>query len=65
LLGGEPSGHIVCKSITTTGDGIIAALQVLRAMIEEDKDLDELLVGLVKFPQKLKKHSCGKAFCTK
>ncbi|MFQ3185018.1 MAG: phosphoglucosamine mutase [Marinomonas primoryensis] len=62
LLGGEPSGHIVCKSITTTGDGIIAALQVLRAMIEEDKDLDELLVGLVKFPQKLKNIRVAKRF---
>lgn len=62
LLGGEPSGHIVCKSITTTGDGIIAALQVLRAMIEEDKDLDELLVGLVKFPQKLKNIRVARRF---
>ena len=53
-LGGEPSGHIVCRSITTTGDGIIAALQVLQAMVEEGKSLDELLQGLTKFPQKLK-----------
>ncbi len=53
FLGGEPSGHIVCRSITTTGDGIITALQVLRAMVEEEKALDELLEGLVKFPQKL------------
>lgn len=53
-LGGEPSGHIVCRSITTTGDGIIAALQVLQAMIEENKTLDELLKGFVKFPQKLR-----------
>ncbi|MGB2063623.1 Phosphoglucosamine mutase [Marinomonas gallaica] len=54
VLGGEPSGHIVCRDITTTGDGIIAALQVLRAMIEEGKALHELLEGLIKFPQKLK-----------
>ncbi len=53
-LGGETSGHIVCRSITTTGDGIVAALQVLQAMVEEDKDLDLLLEGLTKFPQKLK-----------
>lgn len=52
-LGGEPSGHIVCRSITTTGDGIVAALQVLQAMVEEGKSLSELLQGLVKFPQKL------------
>ncbi|TPE55006.1 phosphoglucosamine mutase [Maribrevibacterium harenarium] len=54
VLGGEPSGHIVCRNITTTGDGIIAALQVLRAMVEEQKSLDELLQGFTKFPQKLK-----------
>ena len=54
MLGGEPSGHIVCRDITTTGDGIIAALQVLRAMVEEGKGLHELLSGLIKFPQKLK-----------
>ncbi|MFD1381965.1 phosphoglucosamine mutase [Rhodanobacter aciditrophus] len=54
VLGGEPSGHIVCRDITTTGDGIIAALQVLRAMVEEEKTLEELLEGLVKFPQRLK-----------
>ena len=62
FLGGEPSGHIVCKSITTTGDGIIAALQVLGAMVEEDKALDELLTGLVKFPQKLKNIRVAKRF---
>lgn len=62
VLGGEPSGHIVCRSITTTGDGIIAALQVLRAMVEEGKALDELLVGLVKFPQKLKNIRVAKRF---
>ncbi|MCZ2721133.1 phosphoglucosamine mutase [Marinomonas sp. 15G1-11] len=61
-LGGEPSGHIVCRSITTTGDGIVAALQVLQAMVEEGKGLDELLVGLTKFPQKLKNIRVKKRF---
>lgn len=54
VLGGEPSGHIVCRSVTTTGDGIVAALQVLQAMVEEQKPLDQLLSGLTKFPQRLK-----------
>ncbi|WP_191601077.1 phosphoglucosamine mutase [Marinomonas algicola] len=61
-LGGEPSGHIVCRSITTTGDGIVAALQVLQAMVEEEKGLDELLAGLTKFPQKLKNIRVKKRF---
>lgn len=50
-LGGEPSGHIVCRHFTTTGDGIIAALQVLAAMIAEGKSLGDLRKGLVKLPQ--------------
>lgn len=54
VLGGEPSGHIVCRSITTTGDGVIAALQVLQAMVEAEKTLSELLDGFNKFPQRLK-----------
>jgi phosphoglucosamine mutase len=54
VLGGEPSGHIVCRSITTTGDGVVAALQVLQAMVEGEKTLLELLEGFTKFPQRLK-----------
>lgn len=50
-LGGETSGHIICLNATTTGDGIIAALQVLAAMQETGKDLHELKSGLQKFPQ--------------
>lgn len=52
-LGGEPSGHIVNLSLTTTGDGIISALQVLSAMCRHEKSLNELKVGLVKYPQVL------------
>ncbi len=50
-LGGEPSGHIVCMEMTTTGDGIITALQVLAAMREEEKSLVDIRAGLVKYPQ--------------
>ncbi len=52
-LGGESSGHIICRDRTTTGDGIVAALQVLGAMRTEDKSLQELKNGMRKFPQSL------------
>ncbi|HLF67226.1 MAG TPA: phosphoglucosamine mutase, partial [Gammaproteobacteria bacterium] len=41
-LGGEPSGHILCLDKTTTGDGIIAALQVLAVMVAKQQGLHEL-----------------------
>ena len=50
-LGGEGSGHLICLDCTTTGDGIISALQVLRAMIESGKSLHELKSGMTKYPQ--------------
>ena len=50
-LGGEPSGHIICLDKTTTGDGIIAALEVLDTMIERDSPLDKLVAGLENYPQ--------------
>lgn len=50
-LGGESSGHIVCAPLTTTGDGIIAALQVLVAMVDNDQSLAELISGMVRLPQ--------------
>jgi phosphoglucosamine mutase len=50
-LGGESSGHIVCRDLTTTGDGLVAALQVLRAIIERDQPLDKLCVDMAKLPQ--------------
>lgn len=52
-LGGESSGHIVCGHVQTTGDGIVAALQVLAIMVREDKPLKRLLAGLEKAPQVL------------
>ncbi len=53
MLGGESSGHIICRDKTTTGDGIIAALQVLGAMGQADKSLRELAAGMHKLPQLL------------
>ncbi|MDY6920541.1 MAG: phosphoglucosamine mutase [Pseudomonadota bacterium] len=50
-LGGESSGHIVCLDKTTTGDGIVSALQVLTVMVGQDKSLDELRAGMRKMPQ--------------
>jgi phosphoglucosamine mutase len=49
--GGESSGHILCLDKNTTGDGIISALQVLAAMIDENKPLAELKAGMHKMPQ--------------
>ena len=51
LLGGEGSGHIVCKDVTTTGDGIVSALQVLVAMVQEGASLHDLKRGMSKLPQ--------------
>ncbi len=53
LYGGESSGHLLCMDCHTTGDGIIAALQVLTAMARSGKRLDELLDGLKMYPQKM------------
>jgi len=53
LLGGESSGHIVHLGLTTTGDGIISALQVLRAMLEVKASLNELKQAVEKCPQVL------------
>lgn len=52
-LGGENSGHIVCCHFTTTGDAIIAALQVLMALKRSGASLDEALRGRSKCPQVL------------
>jgi len=54
VLGGETSGHIINLDRTTTGDGIIAALQVLEAMKVTEKKLSELVGNIKKFPQIMK-----------
>ncbi len=53
LLGGESSGHLVCRNLTSTGDGIVAALQVLQAMKCTGKSLHELKNQMQKMPQSL------------
>ncbi len=50
-LGGEASGHIICLDKTTTGDGIIAALEVLEVMLETEKSVAELVEGMEIYPQ--------------
>jgi phosphoglucosamine mutase len=52
-MGGESSGHIVCLDLTTTGDAIISALQVLQAMFYRGVSLHELKQDMQKYPQVL------------
>ena len=52
-LGGENSGHIISLDHTSTGDGIISALQVLKALVRTGKTLHESLKGLSMMPQVL------------
>jgi phosphoglucosamine mutase len=52
-LGGENSGHIVCSDVTTTGDGIVAALQVLLALSVDGSSLHDLKQGMRKLPQNM------------
>ncbi|MEX2352756.1 MAG: phosphoglucosamine mutase [Gammaproteobacteria bacterium] len=53
VLGGESSGHLINLHLTTTGDGIISALQVLEAMLNAKCSLAEIKSGMIKYPQKL------------
>ncbi|NUF24078.1 phosphoglucosamine mutase [Acinetobacter oleivorans] len=53
VIGGEPSGHILTLDKSTTGDAIIAALQVLTVMVEQNKALHELVQDFKLFPQVL------------
>ncbi|MDX1514336.1 MAG: phosphoglucosamine mutase [Gammaproteobacteria bacterium] len=52
-IGGETSGHIICLDRVTTGDGIVSALQVLCATVENGRPLDELRQEVKKYPQVL------------
>jgi phosphoglucosamine mutase len=52
-IGGESSGHVVCLDKTTTGDGIIAALQVLAVMVKQEKTLQDLCTDITMLPQTL------------
>ncbi len=51
VLGGETSGHLLCLDKATTGDAMVAALQVLAVMRESGKTLRELVAGMSKMPQ--------------
>ena len=53
LVGGEGSGHMVIRDCTSTGDGIVSALQVLLALSRADKSLSEVRSGMSKLPQKM------------
>ena len=51
VIGGETSGHMIVLDQTTTGDGLICALQVLAIMMQTGKPLSELAAGMPKYPQ--------------
>ena len=59
VLGGEASGHILCLDRSTTGDGIVAALQVLEVMKRTGKSLTELLAGFKRVAQKTRNVRCA------
>lgn len=50
-LGGETSGHLVCLDLTSTGDAIVAALQVMVPMVEQQRPLHDLKQRMTKMPQ--------------
>jgi len=52
-LGGETSGHILCLDKTTTGDGLVTALELLRIMKSRGEPLSKLRLGMKKYPQLL------------
>ncbi|HXZ60334.1 MAG TPA: phosphoglucosamine mutase [Steroidobacteraceae bacterium] len=62
ILGGETSGHILCLDKTTTGDGLICALQVLAVMQQTGRPLAELASGMHKYPQVLLNVRVAKRF---
>ena len=51
MLGGEPSGHIICRDLVSTGDGTIAALKVISSLLILEKDPEDILSNYTKMPQ--------------
>ena len=51
MLGGETSGHIICKDLVSTGDGTIAALKVISSLLILEKKPSEILSNYTKIPQ--------------
>ena len=52
-LGGEQSGHIIFPDISLAGDGMITAIELLRAVLDSGRSLDQLAAGMTRFPQLL------------
>jgi phosphoglucosamine mutase len=53
ILGGEPSGHIICLDHTTTGDALIASVKILKSLKSFDFDISKALENFTKLPQEL------------
>ena len=51
MLGGESSGHIICRDLVSTGDGTIAALKVISSLLILEKDPEDILRNYTKMPQ--------------
>ncbi len=51
MLGGEPSGHIICRDLVSTGDGTIAALKVISSLLILEKNPEDILRNFTKMPQ--------------
>ena len=59
-IGGESSGHIICLDLVSTGDGIVAALQVVSAMMHFGESLHELKGRMEKYPQTMINVACAR-----
>ena len=53
ILGGEPSGHIICLDQTTTGDALVASVKLLESLKGIDFDISKALEAFIKLPQQL------------
>jgi phosphoglucosamine mutase len=53
-VGGEQSGHLILSDFATTGDGLLAALQVLAVLVQQDRPASEVLQVFQRLPQRLK-----------
>jgi phosphoglucosamine mutase len=53
-VGGEQSGHLILSDFATTGDGLLAALQVLAVLVQRDRPASEVLQVFQRLPQRLK-----------
>jgi len=62
VIGGETSGHMIVLDQTTTGDGLVCALQILAVMKETGRTLSELAAGMSKYPQVMLNVRTGKQF---